>query len=862
MRRSLSRRSVFLGVGLAAALMAAPLLAQPGQQPPNARERREALKPVFLALQKDPQFLSFKQQIAARPGDAALQESFLKFLPLSPLDYFAIDMEVRHYEVAIPKAVYEAHARWVRLHETKARQLFGDAHVDSVLSGWPAEPGAAGAPTKNLQNLAAAATTGGNRNLAATDVPAPLDYQGEIQVVVNPNNANQLVAAANTWDAPAGCQQTQAVFYTSDGGATWNYTCSPGSAAFPSLGSCNFSVFGSDPALSWDDSNRVFLNYMLICSQFGIINHYAMVVARSTDGGATWTGHGVVVNSWSNNNLEDKNFYDIDKNLASPFYGRHYTCWDRGNNEKFAYSTNGGASWTEVDLPSSPVGGTDLGCEIAVEDNGTVHVVFNSLTCGSSTCSDEAMVYTRSTNGGVSWSAPVLVHDFNLAGFSNLNCPTAQDDRCISTFGAIAVDNSGGACDGTLYASFTDHASGSNVNSADVFIRKSTNGGASWSAPVKINDDGLAGRAQFHPFLQVDQSNGSVVAAWQDARNSAANNALDFFAARSTNCGASFEANVQASQASAEFNNSAISSSTHNSAANPNYNPNQTGEYMGLDVLAGKAYLAWCDTRHYFPGSTTEPQRDNLGFAIVDFGGGTPAVCGNGVKESGEACDGADLGGQTCQSQGFSSGTLACNANCTFNTSGCTNLQTTTTFTSVAAEDGYVLESSETSNAGGSANSTDTTLRVGDDRKNKQSKGLVSFDTAAIPDGATVQAVTLRVRRSSLTGNNPFTNHGSLSADVRSGGFNGNVALETADFQAAATATAVCSLSNPAADGDWSVCTFNAAGLAAINKAGKTQVRIAFTLDDDNDRGDDYISYTSANNADSASHPQLVVTYQ
>jgi len=138
----------------------------------------------------------------------------------------------------------------------------------------------------------------------------------------------------------------------------------------------------------------------------------------------------------------------------------------------------------------------------------------------------------------------------------------------------------------------------------------------------------------------------------------------------------------------------------------------------------------------------------------------------------------------------------------------------------------------------------------------------VSFDTAAIPDGATVLSVTLRLRRGTVVGTSPFTTHGSLSADVRNGGFNNNVALETADFQAAATATAVCTLSNAAANNDWSECTFNAAGLLAINKAGKTQVRVAFTLDDNNDRGDDYIGYYSANNATAANHPQLVVTYQ
>ncbi len=47
-------------------------------------------------------------------------------------------------------------------------------------------------------------------------------------------------------------------------------------------------------------------------------------------------------------------------------------------------------------------------------------------------------------------------------------------------------------------------------------------------------------------------------------------------------------------------------------------------------------------------------------------------ICGNGVQEEGEVCDGDDLGGETCQSQGFDGGTLACNENCNaFDTSSC-----------------------------------------------------------------------------------------------------------------------------------------------------------------------------------------------
>jgi len=51
---------------------------------------------------------------------------------------------------------------------------------------------------------------------------------------------------------------------------------------------------------------------------------------------------------------------------------------------------------------------------------------------------------------------------------------------------------------------------------------------------------------------------------------------------------------------------------------------------------------------------------------------GTAATCGNNVKESGEVCDGTDLNSQTCVTQGFTSGTLTCHANClSFVTSSC-----------------------------------------------------------------------------------------------------------------------------------------------------------------------------------------------
>ncbi len=189
----------------------------------------------------------------------------------------------------------------------------------------------------------------------------------------------------------------------------------------------------------------------------------------------------------------------------------------------------------------------------------------------------------------------------------------------------------------------------------------------------------------------------------------------------------------------------------------------------------------------------------------------------------------------------------------------------TVTFTSAGAQDGWVLESGETTNVGGSSNATATTtsaLRLGDNNQDRQYKSVVSFDTSSIPDGATIVSVTLRLLRGTSSGTNPFTTHGTCWVDVSNGGFSGSTTLATGDFQAAATAVQAASLSNAASNGIWSTGNLNAAGLAVLNKTGTTQLRVYFNLDDNDDLGTDYLGYYSGENGTAANRPQLVVTYQ
>jgi alpha-tubulin suppressor-like RCC1 family protein len=56
----------------------------------------------------------------------------------------------------------------------------------------------------------------------------------------------------------------------------------------------------------------------------------------------------------------------------------------------------------------------------------------------------------------------------------------------------------------------------------------------------------------------------------------------------------------------------------------------------------------------------------------LDWEDDRPGVCGDGVREAGEACDGTDLGGATCDSLGYTGGEPACRADCTIDPAGCT----------------------------------------------------------------------------------------------------------------------------------------------------------------------------------------------
>ncbi len=79
-----------------------------------------------------------------------------------------------------------------------------------------------------------------------------------------------------------------------------------------------------------------------------------------------------------------------------------------------------------------------------------------------------------------------------------------------------------------------------------------------------------------------------------------------------------------------------------------------------------------------------------------------------------------------------------------------------TIYRSTGAYDGHVLESTETSNTGGTLDRTGTTFYLGDAAGDKQYRAILSFNTAGLPDNATVMKATLMIRKQSSGGDGPL----------------------------------------------------------------------------------------------------------
>ncbi|QNN54097.1 sialidase family protein [Nocardioides mesophilus] len=310
-----------------------------------------------------------------------------------------------------------------------------------------------------LQGLASAGALGGgaidNKTCTSSGTPSadidlscddPISPEDETPIVVDPANPDHLLAGSNDYHLTFKGSTLQAriptgFFVSFDGGATWTDGQIPmGSGAGGGNGD-------PSPAFNRKFGTAHMAQLNASCTSVGNTGNcgsLSVSVATSRDGGRTWAqpvtvaqGRGSITPS-PNAVFNDKEWLTADNDPGSPFYGRMYLTWSRFALDRGAYvespiylstSDDGGRSWTA----GRPISGSNP-------------AVCTFQTSGPAGVCDEDQ-----------FSVPVVLPDGTVAvHFQNNQHQAAWEtpDEAEST----------------------------------IMVVRSTDGGATWSAPVPVAD--------------------------------------------------------------------------------------------------------------------------------------------------------------------------------------------------------------------------------------------------------------------------------------------------------------------------------------------------------------------------------------
>ncbi len=337
-----------------------------------------------------------------------------------------------------------------------------------------------------------------------------------------------------------------------------------------------YSVLG-DPVMSYDSLGNC---YYVQLYQNGSV--YGIVVMKSTNKGVSWIGPYNVFNTTVG--LADKEWITADQ-TNGPFSNNVYIAWRQFGDTgmRFVRSTNGGVSWSS---PLSFTGGQ--GAYVAVGPNGNTQggSVYFAASGGGT------ILVNRSTDGGVTFSAQVPTGAVNPPGVLCAGRYTVKTCIRNNEFPRMSADNSFTSTRGNVYIVYAANPVG--PDNADIYLIKSADFGATWSTPLRVNDDATI-TDQYLPSITVDNITGKIFVCWYDSRVDEANNILTrLYASVSTNGGVSFTANQNVSDVSHNPNNMAVGQPGGHF---------YIGDYIGNSAIGNTSYNVWMDGRNNNLGS-------------------------------------------------------------------------------------------------------------------------------------------------------------------------------------------------------------------------------------------------------------------
>src|SRR5437660_4377333 len=339
------------------------------------------------------------------------------------------------------------------------------------------------------------------------------DAANEPSIAVDPTDGNKMVIGWRQFNTINAYFRQGGWGYTTDAGMTWT---------FP--GVLENNVFRSDPVLNSNETGNLFY--------LSLLQFFCDDIWRSTNGGQSWTR----LPPEGGGGGGDKEWFTIDKTNGMG-HGFQYQAWSTAaacSGGQFSRSTNGGVTWmSPITIPNSPVWGT-----LDVDTNGNLFIGGGDF--GSQ------FYCIRSSNAQNGNVTPTFdqTTTVNLGGSIQFGAAINPGGLAGQIF--LAVDRSGTATNNNIYMIASVLPNGAS-NGTDVMFARSTDGGQTFSAPHRINDDPI-NHNKWHCFGTLSVApNGRIDSVWLDTRNAVNNTDSQLFYSFSTDGGVTWSANVAVS---------------------------------------------------------------------------------------------------------------------------------------------------------------------------------------------------------------------------------------------------------------------------------------------------------------------------
>jgi len=354
------------------------------------------------------------------------------------------------------------------------------------------------------------------------------DAANESSLAINPNNPDNIVIGWRQFDSVLLPAKQAGWAYTKNGGESW---------VFPGILPLTTTDYRTDPVLDVNSQGTFFYQSL----HYGTSGSPGTEVFKSHDGGLTWQDP---VKAFDG----DKNWMAIDRNGGASD-GYIYNIWRAGSNtNRFNRSIDSGVSFeAPVKVPQDNEFGT-----LTVAHNGDVYTAGRTATnhldpLDRTKVIFDALLFSKSVDAKNPAVTPTLItSEIEMGGTSNIFIsPNTPNKYGLIGQINVATDHSNESTRGNVYVLASLDPAGSDPQ--DVNFIRSTDGGETWSDPIRVNDD-LPNENSWQWFATLDVApNSRIDAVWFDTRNSGEFNISELFYAYSWDGGQTWSENIPVS---------------------------------------------------------------------------------------------------------------------------------------------------------------------------------------------------------------------------------------------------------------------------------------------------------------------------